>query len=78
MEGSLGGVAVAVRVMDVGGPWVSDTVSKALDVMSKHGISGVPVLDSSGSLVGIFSDAGGIRTRTHQASCPTDTCTRIS
>eukprot|EP00292_Cryptomonas_paramecium_P011116 CAMPEP_0113686086 /NCGR_PEP_ID=MMETSP0038_2-20120614/15080_1 /TAXON_ID=2898 /ORGANISM="Cryptomonas paramecium" /LENGTH=336 /DNA_ID=CAMNT_0000606341 /DNA_START=139 /DNA_END=1149 /DNA_ORIENTATION=- /assembly_acc=CAM_ASM_000170 len=34
----------------------SEPVAKALEAMSKHGISGVPVVDEGGSLVGLFSD----------------------
>ena len=36
----------------------SDPVTKALEAMSKHSISGVPVVDENGCFQGIFSDAG--------------------
>ncbi len=37
----------------------SEPVTRALELMSKHGISGVPVVDENGRFHGIFSDKGG-------------------
>jgi predicted transcriptional regulator len=36
----------------------SEPVTRALEAMSKHGISGVPVVDEGGRFLGVFCDAG--------------------
>ena len=36
----------------------SEPVTKALEAMSKHSISGVPVVDDDGRFIGVFSDEG--------------------